>query len=111
MIRISGFLLAATLAVAAQDASAPKVDFVRDVQPIFKASCLKCHGPEKPKGQFRLDSRDLAMKGGVSGKVIVPGNSKESLLVKLLLDKDDENRMPQKAPALPPQKIDLLRAW
>src|SRR6185295_3800106 len=111
MIRIFSLLLAFSLTVAAQDPAAQKVDFVRDIQPLFKASCLKCHGPEKPKGQFRLDSRALAMKGGVTGKTILPGNSKDSLLVKLLLEKDDENRMPQKAPALPAASIELVRAW
>jgi hypothetical protein len=87
------------------------VDFVRDVQPVFKAACLKCHGPERPKGQFRIDSRLLALKGGVSGKVIVPGNGKDSLLVKLLLEGDEESRMPQKAPPLPKATIELIRAW
>src|SRR5688572_13965687 len=109
MIRTIGLLLIFSLSVAAQDRK--KVDFVRDVQPILKASCIKCHGAEKPKGQFRLDSRALAMKGGVAGKAILPGNAKDSLLIKLLLEKDDENRMPQKAPALAPAKIGLLRAW
>jgi len=103
-------LLALLLFVPPQ-ADPSKVDFIRDIQPIFTASCKKCHGPEKPKGQFRIDARSLAMKGGVTGKDIVPGNSKESLLVKLLLEKDDENRMPQKAPALPAAKIDLIRRW
>src|SRR5262249_38697694 len=106
MIRISGFLLLAACALRAQETTAPKVDFARDIQPLFKASCLKCHGAEKPKGQLRLDSRSLAMKGGVSGKAIVPGSSKDSLLLKLVLEKDDENRMPQKAPALAPAKIE-----
>jgi mono/diheme cytochrome c family protein len=109
MMRTIGLL--SLLFFLPQDSGPPKVDFVRDIQPIFKASCVKCHGAEKPKGQFRLDVRALAMKGGVTGKDILPGNSKESLLVKLLLEKDDENRMPQKAPALAPAKIDLLRAW
>jgi hypothetical protein len=108
MTRIFGLLVLLPLL---QEPAAPKIDFVRDIQPIFKASCQKCHGPEKPKGQFRLDVRALAMKGGVSGKAILPGNSKESRIVRLLLEKDDENRMPQKAPALAPAKIELLRAW
>jgi hypothetical protein len=114
MIRHVVFLsLLSLLSVAAysQDPAAPKVDFVRDIQPVLQSSCLKCHGPEKTKGQLRLDSRALAMKGGVNGRVILPGNSKDSLLVKLLLEKDDENRMPQKAPALPPRTIGLFRAW
>jgi len=70
------------------------VRFERDIQPIFKAHCLRCHGAEKPKGHLRLDSRLLAMKGGVSGKVIVPGRSRESLLVRLLLE-DDEAGAPE----------------
>jgi mono/diheme cytochrome c family protein len=95
-----------------QDAApAGKVDFVRDIQPIFKASCLKCHGPEKPKGQFRVDSRPHALKGGVGGKAILPGKGADSLLVKLLLSADAEERMPRKAEALPKAQIDLLRIW
>jgi hypothetical protein len=89
----------------------PPVDFVREIQPLLRASCLKCHGADKPKGQLRLDAKALALKGGVSGKVILPGNSKESLLVKLLLDPDEETRMPQKAPALPKEKVDLVARW
>jgi hypothetical protein len=67
-----------------------KVDFTRDIQPILKASCIKCHSldPKKPKkkgaGEFRLDDKALAFKGGRSGPAIIPGNSKDSLLSKLL---------------------------
>src|ERR1051325_968117 len=94
-----------------QDAPAPKIDFVRDVQPIFKASCLKCHGAEKPKGQFRLDSKLHALKGGIAGKSILPGKGSESLLIKLLLESDPEERMPRKAEPLTRAQIDLLRVW
>src|SRR6188474_3640 len=107
-------LLSALVLLAAlqpQEAAPSKVDFVRDVQPILKASCLKCHGAEKPKGQFRLDSRLHALKGGVAGKAILPGKGSESLLVKLLLESDPEERMPRKADPLPKAQIDLLRAW
>ncbi|HSJ04942.1 MAG TPA: c-type cytochrome domain-containing protein, partial [Verrucomicrobium sp.] len=33
------------------------VDFTRDVQPLLKEHCLSCHGPDKQRGGFRLDSR------------------------------------------------------
>jgi mono/diheme cytochrome c family protein len=88
-----------------------KVDFVRDIQPIFKASCLKCHGPEKPKAQFRVDSRAHALKGGVSGKAILPGKGGDSLLVKLLTSADPEERMPRKAEPLSKDQIDRIRVW
>src|SRR5262245_19578811 len=89
----------------------PKVDFVRDIAPIFKASCVKCHGAEKPKGQFRVDSRAHALKGGIAGKAIEPGKGADSLLVKLLLSTDPDERMPRKAEPLTPAQIGLVRAW
>jgi mono/diheme cytochrome c family protein len=98
--------------LTAQDAPPPaKVDFVRDVQPIFTTSCIKCHGAEKPKAQFRLDSRLHAMKGGIAGKAILPGKGSESLLIRLLRSSDPDERMPRKAEPLSKAQIDLLRAW
>ena len=40
------------------------VDFVRDVRPILAEQCFSCHGPEKHKGDLRLDSRSAALSGG-----------------------------------------------
>src|SRR5688572_10787746 len=102
--------LLATLLVQ-EAAPPPKVDFVRDIQPLFKASCLECHGPEKPKARFRLDSKAHALKGGIGGKSILPGKGAESPLVHLLLSTDPEERMPRKAPPLAKAQIDLIRAW
>ena len=41
-----------------------KVDFAKQIQPILRQNCVKCHGPEKQKGKLRLDSKEVAMKGG-----------------------------------------------
>ena len=41
-----------------------KIDFVRDVQPLFQAHCVECHGPKQQKNGFRLDRRRDAMRGG-----------------------------------------------
>ena len=49
---------------SAQDAV--KIDFGRDVQPLFKAHCTECHGPKQQKNGFRLDRRRDAMRGGTS---------------------------------------------
>src|SRR5215470_1490357 len=61
-------------------ATAP-VDFARDIKPLFESSCLKCHGAERPKGGFRLDTREHALKGGEDGVTIVPGDSLKSPLI------------------------------
>src|SRR5207245_2700029 len=57
------------------------VDFLRDIEPILETSCLRCHGPKKPKGNFRLDTREAALKGGEIGVAILPGNSAGSPLI------------------------------
>ena len=115
--------LAGVLAAATQDQK--PVSFTRDIQPIFKASCVKCHSPNNPRHQpasgFRLDSEADAMKGGKAGHDIVPGNADESLLYKLLkgpvtVDGDEIDAMPkamrnQKWKTLPQKQIDLIKAW
>ncbi|HKW96865.1 MAG TPA: PSD1 and planctomycete cytochrome C domain-containing protein [Bryobacteraceae bacterium] len=92
-------------AVAAQT-----VDYAKDIQPIFRASCYSCHQGEKASAGLHLDSK-AALAGGVSGKVILPGNSKDSPLLKRLTSSDARVRMPFGGTPLPPEKIELIREW
>src|SRR5256885_267779 len=62
-------------------AASRRVDFVKDIQPIFAGHCYDCHGEKKQEAQFRLDTKDIALKGGELGPAIVPGKGAESLLV------------------------------
>src|SRR5262245_60687435 len=55
--------------------------YEKDVKPILASSCLRCHGDERPKGGLQLNSLEAALKGGRDGKVIIPGDSKKSLLL------------------------------
>jgi hypothetical protein len=89
------------------------VDFERDVRPLFAERCYTCHGGEKQKGGLRLDRKAEALAGGDSGKVIVPGQSAESLLIKNVAGLDPDNIMPPKGKGEPLTKtqIALLRAW
>ena len=41
-------------------------DFARDVQPIFQARCILCHGSEVQMGGLRLDQRQSLFIGGKS---------------------------------------------
>src|SRR5438128_1858357 len=95
----------------ASGSAASGVDFVRDIQPILKTSCYECHGPAKQKGKLRLDAKPLALKGGKSGPVIVPGNSEKSGLIERLTTGSDDDRMPQDKDALPAEQIALIRRW
>ncbi len=88
-----------------------QIDFKRDIEPIFAASCYQCHGPKKAAGQLRLDLKTTAMKGGISGANIIPGNSKTSTLLKRILGEGGEARMPMGGDALKAEQIELIRQW
>ncbi|PYR55266.1 MAG: hypothetical protein DMF91_24760, partial [Acidobacteria bacterium] len=47
----------------------------------------------------------------MSGKVIVPGNSRASLILERLLAAEKSRRMPFGGSPLPPETIELVRAW
>jgi len=67
-----------------------------DVKPLFEASCVRCHGAERQRGGLRLDNLEGAIKGAKEGKVILPKNSRQSVLVVAVAQIDDELAMPPK---------------
>jgi hypothetical protein len=87
------------------------VDYKRDVAPVLRQACIKCHSAETAMGKLKLESEAEILKGGVSGPAIVPGSSTGSLLVKRLLGTTDAPRMPLGSDALPADKIALIRVW
>ncbi|MFP6671873.1 MAG: c-type cytochrome domain-containing protein, partial [Pirellulaceae bacterium] len=49
------------------------VDFAKDIYPLLSQRCFQCHGAKKHEGGLRLDLRSAALRGGDSGKIILPG--------------------------------------
>ncbi|UUO06477.1 hypothetical protein M4951_24415 [Blastopirellula sp. J2-11] len=86
------------------------VDFGRDVQPILESQCLKCHGPEKAKNDFRVDDA-LSMSFYVE-----PGDlESSSLWTDYLTTEDASLTMPPAAhdrPAgLPAADLAIMKLW
>ena len=98
--------LGASVSASAQDV---KVDFVRDVQPIFRQHCLGCHGPSQQMNGFRLDRRKDAMRGGTIA-VIGPGNSDASRLYLRVAGSHFGPQMPPTG-ALNPDQIKTIKDW
>jgi hypothetical protein len=91
-----------------------EVDFARYIKPIFERSCLRCHGPDRPKSKYRLDDRESALKGGEENiDDIVPGRSAESKLIHYVARLVPDLEMPPKGKGDPltTNEIALLRAW
>ncbi len=87
------------------------VDFNRDIAPVLRLSCAKCHSADAAMGKLKLGTEAELLQGGVSGPAIIPGNSGSSLLVRRLLGATDAPRMPLAADPLPADKLALIRAW
>ena len=116
---ISSFALAADVDTSKLPAASAKtgVTYATDIKPIFDASCIKCHGEQKPKAKLRLDNLEGIVKGSENGKVVESGNSAKSVLVHNVAhlgDEDDfmpppKNKMGLKK--LTDEQIGLIRAW
>ncbi|HMF15617.1 MAG TPA: DUF1549 domain-containing protein, partial [Gemmataceae bacterium] len=85
----------------------PKIDFVHDIAPLIKARCAECHTNGKYKGSVSMDTRADLLKS----KVVVPGKSAVSELVKRITSDDPEKRMPSKGKPLSAKEIALIKAW
>jgi hypothetical protein len=117
--RIAGWGLASVLALAMAcpagepatargGSSEARPSLAQDIAPILKAHCLKCHGPNKPKGKLNLASPRALARGGASGPVVVAGRPDESLL----WDQVSSGEMPpEPEEPLSGDEKELLRRW
>jgi len=85
-----------------------QVDFARDVYPIFRRSCIECHGPEKQEAELRLDHRASTLESGSieAGK---PGDSE--LLRRILLPRGHDEVMPAIGDPLAKRQVGIIRRW
>ena len=100
------------VAFAREAQAPPKVDFARDVQPIFRQHCVECHGPSQQMRGLRLDRRRDAMPNrvGANGSRIVPGNSSASPVYRRLTGEGGVAQMPPQSP-LSAEQISLIKTW
>ena len=115
-MRLHRYSLTAACLFAALSASAEKVQFNRDIRPIFSDTCYACHGPDenKVKGKLRLDSLEAGRKGGKSGEpAITPGHPEKSEVMKRLLTTDADDHMPPAEfhKVLTKDQIALVEQW
>jgi uncharacterized membrane protein len=87
--------------------------FNQAVMPILQAKCVSCHNSEKQKGELLLTTYQDILKGGKTGKGIVPGNlSTSELYRRITLPKDHKEFMPTdgKTP-LNETQVAILEWW
>lgn len=83
--------------------------FQKEVEPILKARCLKCHGGEdKIRGDFRVTSRSAVIRGGELGPAVSLDKPDESMLLKAV--NYDGLEMPPTG-RLPAAEVAILTRW
>jgi hypothetical protein len=76
--------------------------FDANILPIF-VPCMVCHNSTTPSANLDLSTFSSVMKGGKDGAIVVPGNSANSLLIKIQSAKHFLN--------LTPDELALVEQW
>src|SRR5216684_3494896 len=86
--------------------------FEAKIRPVLSKHCYECHSAQtkKLKADLLLDSKAGMLKGGDSGPVLVPGKSKDSLIIKAL-EHDGKTKMPSQSTKLPKEIIADFVKW
>ena len=108
-----GAIFVAAAAQPVLGAEKEDIRFFRErIEPVLKRQCYECHSADAKElqGSLRLDSRPGTLRGGDSGPAIVPGKSRESLLIQAIRHEGDR-QMPPEMPKLPAAVIADFVRW
>jgi hypothetical protein len=87
------------------------VSFEREIAPILKDNCLRCHGPEQQSANLRLDTFNMMARGGRSGAIVTGRDPSRSILTLRLIAENDQQRMPRGGAKLPDEQIQIIARW
>jgi hypothetical protein len=70
--------------------------FEKNIRPVLVQECYSCHAAtaKKKRGGLLLDTREGIRKGGDTGPAVVPGDVRQSLLLKAIKHTHREHKMP-----------------
>jgi hypothetical protein len=74
------------------------VSFTNDIAPFMVNLCLNCHSGSNPRSGFSLETFEKLMRGGSSGRVVLPGDTKGSRLWDLAGEQYTPDGKPLKMP-------------
>ena len=106
-LRSLAYLL--TISAAQTHADIAKPEFERDIAPLFRQHCLKCHGDGDPQAGLDLRTVSSILEGSKRGPVLVRGAADKSYLFRRVADRTMPP--PGTEAALTDDQIQLLRKW
>lgn len=106
LLRITRCFLVLQLSMALNVSADDKPHYERDVAPLLKRHCVKCHGPTKQEGQLNLATMGAIVRGGKAGAAVVPHDAEASPLWQRI----SSDEMPPESPLSAEEKR-LLQRW
>src|SRR5262249_22206598 len=108
--RFQPLKIAIAAAVTLSRLGFPAVVFAPRLSPIRAARCFACHSGDKRSGGLSLSNYSEILRGGKTGKVVNPGSSKDSLMLRRVLG-EGATPMPPVGERLAASEIAVLRSW
>lgn len=96
------------LLFAATGFAQTKVEFARDIQPIFRQNCYGCHGPAMANAGLRMDRKSSVFRDQL--RRVVPGSSQNSFLLHRLEGGEYGTPMPPTGP-LKKEQVAMVKTW
>lgn len=88
-----------------------EVSFKEKVTPVLKKYCYNCHAGEKSSKGLKVDTYENIMKGTSYGKVIKPGKSAESVIVKSIKSQPGGTKMPPGRRTMAEADVKIITDW
>src|SRR5262245_49615232 len=111
MLRLSPALAVLCLAAGSASAQDAKTQFEKTIRPLFERKCFQCHSSkaDELKGNLKLETIELILKGGDQGPAVVAGD-KDSFLLRAIRYEVEDFQMPPSG-RLEDKDIALIEKW
>ena len=108
IVRSIPCLLVASLLFELTAVHGSDVDFARDIAPIFRDHCLRCHNGNDREGDLSLANK----RGLVELELLATTNPASSALLDAITSAGGElPSMPKEGDPLPPRQVEMIRDW
>lgn len=91
--------------------AAASVSFEADILPLLDEECYFCHNPRRLKGGWDGSTYDGVMTSGENGPVVVPGDSRNSLLAQKVRGIQAEGDMMPPLGLMAEVRLQLIIDW
>jgi negative regulator of replication initiation len=88
------------------------MSFSKDIAPLIRSKCGRCHGANNPRGGLSLNNFRGFRQGGASKQPLIqPKRARNSMLIARLVTTNTKARMPKGGAALLPDEVQKIALW